>query len=222
MATFRQQKASASTASDQSIAFDADVQIGSLLLVAMRDAEYVTGTPVVTDTQDNAWTLVTTAPRMHLFWAIAGSSGPCTVLVDSLSTGAMRYVLAEFGGLWGSNPVDVVGASATSTTSMTNTVPAVTPTLPSGVLFAIQGTGGYATAIDIDSGYTIGPRAHSLTSFQIATAYRCFTAIDAYAPTFSGTGAPASGVNVKQIAFSEISGPTPAAVDYYRRHCGLT
>lgn len=203
MAAHRQSKASASTATDQSLAFDADVVAGSLLVLVLRDGEYPVGTPTITDSQSNTWTLLDSGSRLFVYQALAGSSGPCTVNVDSPNTGSTRVVMSEFGGVWGAARVDRVATPVTSTASMTNTATAITPARARGVLLAIQGTGGSATAITVDAGYTIGPRAQSLSLFQIATAYHCFSAIASYAPTFSGTGSPASGVNVRHIAFVE-------------------
>jgi hypothetical protein len=104
-------------------AFTSNVTAGSLLLLHSENAD--TGSSsylnTVTDSQGNTWT------RIHasngngvIFWAIAGSTGACTVTATFVVGAGSLYTviaIAEYSGVRTSSPVDGTNTNSATSTS---------------------------------------------------------------------------------------------------------
>lgn len=221
MASFVQALASGVTTADQSLAFSSDVSAGSLLVVCMREGTNPTGSPTITDSRANSWSIAQRTVRATIAYAVASSSGPCTVTVDAMQAISTRLVIMEFSGSWSATPLDVV-ATSIAVGSSPVTANAVTPSAPNGVAVSLLSTVSDANPFAITAGgYTLGPVA----GVRVAPAYRTFSAIAPYAPTYTAGALISNDGDLQNVAFIETAsgggGNAPAAIARYRRLCGV-
>lgn len=219
MATFVQAKASTVTTIDQSVAFDSNVTAGNLLVLCMRESTNFIANPSITDSLGNTWTLAQQFDRGFIYYTKSGSSGACTVTIDSQGTIATRAVIFEFGGTWGTAPFHsaATGLYVTASPAASN---AVTPSAANGVMVAMLGTVSDTNPHAISSGgYTLGPVA----SLRVAPAYLLFSSAASYAATYTASANISNGGSLHNIAFTESGGGSPsnAPRSQFYHHMGM-
>jgi len=208
-----QERSSASSADNQSLAFNSNVTAGSLLLVAIRESGG-SGTinPSVTDSQSNTYTklangLGSTPGTIALYGAVAGSSGACTVTCDGSSNVALRFTLQEFSGDFDS-PVALVAGPSYTTTGTTS--PQATASIsPSGaaLVYAVLGTASDVTATDAGTSWTLGPQIAG--NRRCIPAHRIITSGGTHNADFAWTGTSnGQGTLIVAIAEAAPAGPT--------------
>ena len=208
MATFVQGAASTTNVTPQTIPFPGSVTAGNLLVLCLIDGAFTAAHPTVTDTQGNTWSVVQRyADRVAIYWTKASATGSLSVTVTS-TTSFVRFSMAEFGGNWPSNPVDVTSAGTTSTTSPTSSN-SVTPSSANGVVIANVAT-ITDSSVSVSGGYTLGATGFS----RVTLAHQVFSTISAYTATFT-LGTPASGVYTQNVAFIETTGGSARFRPYF-------
>jgi len=137
--------------------------------------------------------------------------------VDCSGSVGTWFIIQEFGGSWGSLTYDAPPSAVTGTSSPI-TAPSVTPSTAGGVLIAVLGGNNNHGVISVDDGYTISENQGN----RLVSSHLTFTSPAAHAPAFSVSAYASSGLQVQHFAFLEAgTGPSAAAIDTYRRLCGI-
>jgi hypothetical protein len=199
-----QSRASASNAVDQSLAFLADVQAGSLIVAQFRESSTEVD-PVVTftigATPHSPAKLIEVANRSMTYWLIAPAGGACTIAINSAGTTGMRMTIHEFSGNWPADPTEEINsASAFNTSPITG--PAVVTTGPR-LIITTWGSASDITALAAGSGWNL--EAAGLGN-RCALAWRIEAAGGTFGPTWSWTGTSNGGEGAT-AAFAEVPGP---------------
>jgi len=136
-------------------AYPQNVQAGSLLVAKFGRA--TNSTPTVTDSQSNTWAIARSHYdagndyRFDVWFAIAGSTGACTVTVTAAG-GAGERTLAEHQGPYDATPLDAVNSAigTSSTPSSGN----VTPSVDGALVLGYIGCGTGSTSFTVGTGFT--------------------------------------------------------------------
>lgn len=211
MASFIQAKAGSATTADQSVTFDSNVTAGSLLVLTMGEGATPPGDPTITDTLGNTWRKAQGGGRNFIMYTVSSSGGACTVSINSQGTSSTRAVILEFGGTWGTSPLDTLAtpASVSASPAASN---AATPSSANGVMVGFLFTISNATSFAISAGgYTIGPVA----GLRCVPSYRVFSSAAAYSVTYTAGAGISAGGTLQNVAFIESASSGPGFRPYY-------
>lgn len=199
------------------------VNAGDLLVVTLtEEAGSGTLTGTLSDNKGETWTeawsgVAASSRTVAQLYAVAATSGSHSVTYTPAASATLVMAVNVFTGEWGSDPLDA-GKVSTAYGSKTLTPTAITPSQPDALLVTacgvIHGAGTFTAASPWIDGTPLNTN-RQLTAYQIVSATGSYTRGWTWS---SGSGDARAGV----VAFVEAaSGPSPAAVDRYRRLCGL-
>jgi hypothetical protein len=155
------------------IDYTSNVTSGNLLIYAVRLGGDTTLT-VTSNRTTGSWTQALKSSVQSddgsvlvLVYAIATSSGACTVTFAFGTAVTSRYAIAEYSGIDTTTPFDKgtsnQSGGATSTTPVTSA--AQTPTQAASLVLGMVTTGGDPTSITAGSGYTLREAANASNRF---------------------------------------------------------
>lgn len=188
MIGFVQTKGGTVTDNSQSIVFDSDVTIGSLIRVDIRES-VGTGTldPTVTSTRSAALTKVRQQANggdnkatALMYWAIATSTGPCTVSIVGASGIGVRARIYEYSGNWGTSPIDLSNSNSGGYVG-TLTTPSLTPSKADALIAVMCIENGDATSFGISSPWNLA----STVVNRLSSAYQIVSSSSAYSATYT-------------------------------------
>lgn len=192
-------------------AFGSNVTAGNALVCIMP--WYAGCAPSLTDSQGNLWTSEGTQPtvinfasnKVYVFTAVAGSSGPCTVIVTaSCGNNSLGSVIAEYSSLQ-ANPFDQQ-SQAFSTSSPMN-AGSITPTVNGEYIVCLYSRqlifNNYTSAAPFTvRNVSPGNGSNGMADSVQATA-------GAITPTVNGSATPSYGVNGFAISLKPAGGAAP-------------
>jgi hypothetical protein len=157
------------------IDFTSNVTSGNLLIYAVRIGGDTTVTITSNRTTGNWTQALKSAVQtddgsvLVLLYAIATSSGACTVTFAFGTAVTSRYAIAEYSGIDTTTPFDksTSNQSGGSTSTSPATTAGQTPTSAASLVLGLLTTGGDPTTITAGSGYTLREAANASNRFAL-------------------------------------------------------